>query len=190
MSAHKVVSLVLVATLLNIAFMLAPSRPAPAAASGDPGIIAYVRRSTHDIHLISPDGTGDRVLWTAPHPLALWPAQDLAWRPDGRELAFSSEHEETCSWYQSDVYAIRINGAGYRRVTNAPACAVLASLPKGSVTVNFSYWTASMIQVYVQGAPGIKTTLGDGTMTFDNVADLGPGVLQPAIEHMGIDHVG
>jgi len=104
-----------------------PSSPAAI----DPGTIAYVQRSTHDIHLISPDGTGDRVLWTAPRPLALRAAHDLAWRPDGRELAFSSEHEETCSWYQSDVYAIGYDGAGYRRITNSPAGAVLASLPKG-----------------------------------------------------------
>ena len=97
------------------------------------GVIAYVRRSTHDIHLISPDGTGDRVLWAAPRPLGLLPAHDLAWRPDGRELAFSSEHEEACSYYESDVYAIGYNGAGYRRVTNSPACAALAILPKGSV---------------------------------------------------------
>ena len=60
----------------------------------------------------------------------------LAWRPDGRELAFSSEHEEACSLYESDVYAIGYDGAGYRRVTNSPACAALAGLPKGSVKVN------------------------------------------------------
>ena len=150
-------------------------------APADAGVIAYVRRSTHDIHLISPDGTGDRVLWTAPRPPGLLPAQDLAWRPDGRELAFSSEHEETCSWYQSDVYAIRYNGAGYRRVTNAPACAGLASLPKGSVAVNVTNFTSSLVQVYVQGAPGIQSVLYDGTVTFDNVADFGPGVLQPAV---------
>ncbi|MDH4209713.1 MAG: hypothetical protein OEV76_12615, partial [Anaerolineae bacterium] len=61
MSAYKVVPLALVATLLSVAFLLAPLRPAPVAASEDPGIIAYVKRSTDDIHLISPDGTGDRV---------------------------------------------------------------------------------------------------------------------------------
>jgi hypothetical protein len=61
------------------------------------GIIAYVRRSTHDMHLISPDGTGDRLLWNAAELLSLWAAHDLPWRPDGREPAFSSEHEEMCS---------------------------------------------------------------------------------------------
>src|SRR5512135_1925406 len=97
-------------------------------AAADPGTIAYVKRSTDDIHVISPDRTGDRVLWTIPEPF-VYPAYDLAWRPDGRELAFSSGHELACSWYDSDVYAIGYNGAGYRRVTNSPACAVLASLP-------------------------------------------------------------
>jgi len=184
MSARRVVPFILVAILLSVAFVLGPSRPALVAASEDPGIIAFVRRSTHDIHLISPDGTGDRVLWTAPHPLGLLPAHDLAWRPDGRELAFSSEHEEACSWYQSDIYAIGYNGAGYRRVTNAPVCAVLAGLPKGAVEVNVTNYTVGQVQVYVQGAPGITPPLYDGTVTFEDVADLGPGVLQPAV---GID---
>jgi TolB protein len=47
---------------------------------------------------------------------------ELAWRPDGPELAFSSQHEQDCSWYDSDVYVIGYDGAGYRRITNAPAC--------------------------------------------------------------------
>jgi TolB protein len=159
-------------------------RPALAA---DPGTIAYVKRSTHDVRLISPDGTGDRVLWTAPLPLGLWGPLDLAWRPDGRELAFSSEHEETCSWYQSDVYAIGYDGNGYRRVTNSPACAVLATLPKGSVTVSVDNYMGVGAQAYVQGAPGIQSVPpGYSTVTFNNVADLGPGVLQPPAGLYGV----
>jgi hypothetical protein len=158
-------------------------------AATDPGVIAYVRGATYDIHVISPDGTGDRVLWTAPHPLTTWPAFDLAWRPDGRELAFSSQHEEACSWYQSDIYAIGYDGTGYRRVTNAPACAELAGLPKGSVTANVTKLTDDFVQVYVAGAPGVQTVLGSGTMTFNNVADLGPGVSQPVIGINGLYRV-
>ncbi len=155
-------------------------------AQADPGVIAYVKPSTHDIHLISPGGTGDRVLWTAPRPLTASPAFDLAWRPDGGELAFSSEHEEACSWYQSDIYAIRYDGAGSRRVTNSPACAELAGLPKGSVTVNVTNWSSELVQVYVAGAPGIQTVLSDGPITFDNVADFGPGIAQPAVGIWGL----
>ena len=147
MSAHKVVSLVVVVTL-NIALLWASFRTAPVASSADPGIIAYVKRSTDDIHLISPDGTGDRVLWTIPEPF-VDPAFELAWRPDGRELAFSSGHEQACSWYDSDIYVIGYNGAGYRRVTNSPACAALAGLPKGSVTVNVYNYTSDLVWVYV-----------------------------------------
>ena len=154
-------------------------------AQADPGVIAYVKRSTDDIHVISPDGTGDRVLWTIPQPF-VYPAYDLAWRPDGRELAFSSEHEEDCSWYQSDIYAIGYDGTGYRRITNSPACAALASLPKGSVTVEVANYTSSLVWVYVQGAPGIKSILGSGTVTFDDVADFGPGILQPSIGIWGL----
>jgi hypothetical protein len=157
--------------------------------TADEGTIAYVHGSTYNIKVISPDGGDHGVLWTAPHPLTTWPAFDLAWRPDGRELAFSSQHEEACSWYQSDVYAIRYDGAGYRRVTNAPACAALAALPKGSVTVNVTKLTSDFVQVYVQGALGLQTVLGDGTITFNNVADLGSGVSQPAIGINGLYRV-
>ena len=154
-------------------------------AAAQSGVIAYVQRSTNDIHVISPDGTDD-VIWTNPDPAFLWAPQDLAWRPDGRELAFSSEHEQTCSVYQSDIYAIRYNGAGLRRITNAPACAELAALPKGTVTVDVTNLAGSWASVYVAGAPGLMFA-EDGTMTFDNVADLGPGVLQPAVGIYGED---
>ena len=189
MSTHGVVPLVRVATRLTIAFVLGLSRPAPVAASEDPGTIAYVRLSTYDVHGISPDGSNDRVLWSAPRPLTVWPAFDLAWRPDGRELAFSSQHEEACSWYQSDVYAIGYSGGSYRRVTNAPACAALAALPKGSVTVNVTNWTIELVQAYVAGAPGIQTVLHDGTVTFDDVADFGPGIAQPAVGIWGLTRI-
>lgn len=155
------------------------------ASEEDPSVIAYVERSTGDIHLISPDGTNDRVLWTNPDPDHTPLA--LAWRPDGRELAFSSQHEWACSFYDSDVYAIGYNGGGYRRITNAPTCAELANLPKGSVTVFVQDVFGSSF-VYVAGAPGIKRAQL-GTMTFDNVADFGPGVLQPSVGIAVLDRV-
>ncbi len=42
------------------------AQPAPVQTAADEGIIAYVQYSTDDIHVISPDGTGDRLLWTNP----------------------------------------------------------------------------------------------------------------------------
>ncbi|MBI5031085.1 MAG: hypothetical protein HZB51_11200 [Chloroflexi bacterium] len=155
------------------------------AAQTSVGTIAYVERSTGDIHVISPDGTNDRVLWTNPDPDHT--PISLAWRPDGRELAFSSQHEWQCSIYDSDVYAIRSDGTGYRRITNAPTCAELAGLPKGSVTVFVQDVFGSSF-VYVAGAPGLKRAQL-GTMTFDNVADFGPGVLQPSVGIAVLDRV-
>jgi len=168
-----------------------PAAPAsPAADAGltaDEGVIAYVKRSTGDIHVISPDGTNDRVLWTNPDPDHT--PISLAWRPDGLELAFSSQHEWQCSVYDGDVYAIRSDGTGYRRITNAPACAELAGLPKGTVTVDVkNYLAGELVFVYVAGAPEIKTApVGIYTMTFDNVADFGPGVPQPSVAIVGLD---
>lgn len=124
---------------------------ADAAPAVDAGPIAYVKRSTQDIRLINPDGTNDRLLWTSPDVLYI--ARDLAWRPDGGELAFTSEHEYTCSYYQTDIYGIQPDGTGCRRITNAPACAALAALPKGAVTVNATSYTGSPnTWVYVAGA--------------------------------------
>jgi TolB protein len=145
--------------------------------------------STQDIHTILPDGSGDRVLWTNPGLSDMNSVYSLAWRPDGRVLAFSSQHEEACSWFQSDVYAIGYNGAGYRRVTNSPACAVLPSLPQGSVKVYVRNYTNSLGWVYVQGAPGIESFLAGfiGWVTFDEVADFGQGVYQPSIGIGGLD---
>ena len=110
----------LVAAVLLAVAVFGPVGSQPAS-SADPGIIAYVKRSTGDIHLISPDGTGDRRLWTNPGQSGINGMLCLTWRPDGRELAFTSQHEQVCSCYESDVFAIGTNGADYRRVTNAPA---------------------------------------------------------------------
>jgi TolB protein len=184
----RLVSIAIAASVLAAGPTLLPpvslqasiSAPHASSAAAALGVIAYVQRSTHAIHVISPDGAGDRVLWTAPQPLSPYPAYDLAWRPDGRELAFSSEHEEACSYYESDVYAIGYDGAGYRRVTNSPACAALASLPKGTVEVHVTNGAGPLAEVYVQGAPGAQFA-ENGTMRFDNVADFGPGIPQPAV---------
>ena len=192
-------------TILTFAIALACSEsdsPAQPDGSGDPGAggpsnpgaaagtIAYVRGG--EIRLINPDGTGDRLLWRAPRPEPGFTVSGMAWRPDGAELAFSSNHEMATSWFERDVYAIGAAGTGLRRLTNAPALDKLGSLAKGSVTVRVQNVNASPgpYFVYIAGAPEPQQiTLSAGstrTLTFTNVADLGPNVEQVVVAINGI----
>src|SRR5689334_8862758 len=84
------------------------------------GTIAYVRGST-ELRLINPDGTNDRKLWTDPNLSEDLGIYELAWRPDGKEIAFSSSHEATASLYHADIYLIRPDGSGLKRLTNPPS---------------------------------------------------------------------
>jgi hypothetical protein len=156
--------------------------------------IAYVTGAPggDQIRLIAPDGSGDRLLWPkgGTDPEITHRVTSVAWRPDGRALAFTSSHEMACSWYHADVYLVRSDGDGTERVTNAPACAGLAGLPTGRVTVgvhNLSF-SSGLFQVYVQGARNLEQILlgpgAGGTVTFEAVADLG-AVLQPAVAILG-----
>jgi hypothetical protein len=181
-----------------------PTSPEPTGGNGRHGgaspapaienTIAYVKRTSDgdQIRLINPDGTADRLLWPTggTDPEIAHEVTSIAWRPDNRAIAFTSSHELSCSWYHADVYLLRSDGDGLRRVTNAPACADLAGLPTGRVTVgvqNLSF-SSGLFQVYVQGATGLEQiSLGPGaggTVTFDAVADLGAG-LQPAVVILG-----
>ncbi len=154
--------------------------------------IAYVRGS--EIHLIAPDGTGDRVLWSSPAgpPISqfLTPVSGLAWRPDGTELAFASDHEQAYSWFQHDIYALRADGRGLRRLTNPPARADLASYATATVrvTVINSTLDYGSFVVYMVGASAPATVVlgpgGSEIVTFKKVADLGK-VAQPIVAIFG-----
>ncbi len=169
---------------LMILAVFAPLGQSPALASAPGGTIAYVVPNTpngDEIHLIEPDGTGDRLLFRTNHPLPenLSDIGSLAWKPDASELAFTSAHEYTCSLYETDIYTIRPNGKNYRRITDPPACGSRAGLPKGTVTVpvyNDSDTEGPFI-IYFEGAPAAKSiALPPGysmDVTFNNVADYG-----------------
>jgi len=149
------------------------------------GTIAYVRGST-EIRLVNADGTNDRRLWTHPDAKKDLGIYDLAWRPDGQEVVFSSGHAAAYSLYHADLYGIRPDGTGFRKITNSPDRAEFARFPKGSVSVTLrndqpfykqSQASSGVFIVYVAGADEPQQiTLPPGsskTVVFKNVADFG-----------------
>ena len=94
------------AGLLTLILIISgPLTPAHRAAANGGGTIAYVRGGT-EIRLIDADGSNDRRLWTHPDAKKELGIFEVAWRPDGKELAFSSGHEAVYSLYHADIYAI------------------------------------------------------------------------------------
>ena len=163
----------------------------PVSAQTDPSKIAYVRpddATGDEIRLIQPDGSNDRRIWSVgqPDPNKVEKIWDLDWRPDAGALAFNSNHERACSLFDFDIYAIWPDGGGYRRMTNGPACAGLASYPKGRVTVTvYNATTRGPFFVYVQGAPDAQQIFvsqgSSRTVMFNDVADFGDGFQQQAV---------
>ena len=162
------------------------SRPSQASSSAPAGgTIAYVRGGT-EIRLIESDGSNDRRLWTHEYAKEGSGIYELSWRPDGKELAFSSAHLNVASVYHSDIYAIGADGKGFRKITNSPDHSELARYRKGVVTVTVrndqpawkqSQASSGVFFVYVVGADEPQAvTLPPGsskTLTFKSVADYG-----------------
>lgn len=169
----------------------AARRAAPPVRATAPDAVAYVTAGGDELRLIQPDGSGGRAVWRVPD--TLYSITGPAWRPDGGEIAFASDHEMAVSLYQRDVYAVAPDGGGLRRVTNPPAHAELASLRKGTVTVTVQSATMETgpFFVYVMGAPEpqqVTLTIGSTQrLTFTDVADLGDGVAQPVVAISGIN---
>ncbi|HYX28954.1 MAG TPA: hypothetical protein VE863_10320 [Pyrinomonadaceae bacterium] len=158
--------------------------------------IAYIRDGA-EIRVVNPDGSDDHRIWSLPRPdlAATMGINGVAWRPDGNEIAFSSAHEAVQSLYLSDLYAIKPDGSGFRRITNPPDPSDYEKDRKGTVTVTVTNAPAGILAapstsflVYVAGAaepqqiglpPGASRTL-----TFANVADLGAHP-QPVVAMFG-----
>ncbi len=184
-------------TLSLLATLLLLTLPAArqVAASAGPAPIAYMLPNDvtgDEIHLINPDGTNDHMIWHTgkPRPASIFDVGELAWKPDASELVFQSSFQDGCSVYSSDIYAIRGDGSGFRRVTAPPACGYNPGLPTGTVELNvFNPGDYGTYQVYIEGAQGPKSvTLAYDESTkvvFDNVMDYGSGVPQWAAGFYG-----
>ena len=122
---------------------------------------------------------------------------DLGWTPDGKELAFSSAHESSSSIYHADIFGIRPDGTGFRKITNSPDYNSYSNYKKGSVTVtvrNMQYSfdpaqsSAGVFFLNIVGADKAQQiTLPPGaskTFTFKNVADFGE-TAQPIVAIYG-----
>ncbi len=170
----------------HVAFSVSGEREKPALE----GSIAYVGLNAdgqaQTVSRLEADGSQGRVLWT--HP-GRFPATniigDVAWKPDGLELAFTSNHESACSAFHSDAFGIRPDGSGLRRITNPPSRADLdtGGYQLGTVTgrVYNNYGRVSTFRVYVEGAlEAVPLDIGDygdrTEFTVENVADLGLGL--------------
>ena len=159
------------------------------AASSSTGTIAYT--DTSSIHLINPDGSNDHVIYTVPDT-TINHINELAWSPDGSQIAFISDQEDITSFYENDVYAIRPNGTDFRKITNSPSVTQLASFPKGTVTLDVEVGggAPAPIFIYVAGAPAAQSLIpgsgGTFHFTFLNVADFGAHN-QPVVAIFGYD---
>ncbi len=156
------------------------------------GEIAYIWDGK--IQRISPNGVNPQpqTVWT--HPNESYGLFNVRWNPTATELAFTSDHESPFSPFSADVYGIRMDGTGLRRITNAPSHADMqaSGLGRGSVRVsvtnNYDTFTdpISFFRVYIQGAAewGILTLpsqFGTTEVTIPNVVDLGQNTLQHVV---------
>ncbi len=156
-----------------------------------PGVIAYIRDGK-EIRRIRSNGSDDALIWRPSSTIGVsHDIFDVAWRPDSKALAFSSNHEYGYSRWSSDIYVMRPDGSELQRVTNPPALSKLpGDYPTGIVTGKVHNDTGRFISiiVYVQGATkpaqkssGLLPPDGNSGDTLDftiEVADLGPGVGQ------------
>lgn len=88
------------------------------------GKIAYVEEDEendpHAINILDPNTNRVETIWTHPGK-TVFPWRDVIWSPDATELAFVSDHEFISSPFKADIYAVKPDGSGIRKVTGAPS---------------------------------------------------------------------
>lgn len=153
------------------------------------GTIAFLSENSNarlTVERIEPTGGDRTTLWT--HPEAISPQlYDVAWNPAATELAFTSNHEQLYSAFHSDIYGIKPNGTGLRRISNPP---IHADWPNGKATgtvtgkVRNDYSTGvAPFVLFVEGAKAATSlSIPEFGQSYDftvpDVVDLGAGVLQ------------
>ncbi len=173
------------AYLDNVSFRVSGSMNYPTLS----GSIAYVGFDEHGypktVKRIDPDGSNHQTLWTHPSTIPSTNAiYDVAWKPNAGEIAFSSNHESIYSAFHSDVYGIKPDGSGLRRITNPPAKSEIdaGGYQMGTVSgiIHNNYGNVITFLLYIEGAQdAIAVDIGNFNdqvnFTVPNVADLGAG---------------
>lgn len=139
----------------NVVVTVTGERDQPATSAEIAFVGFNAQNDPQTIRTIRPDGQQAQTIWT--HPSSIQPRiYDLAWRPDGGEIAFSSNHEAAYSAFSSDVYGISPTGGGLRRITNPPSHAdvINGNDPTGTVTgqIYNNYGNVTLFNLYVEGA--------------------------------------
>jgi hypothetical protein len=161
----------------DVAFQVNGSQSVPAFS----GEIAFV--DGKQIKRIQPSSGAAQTIWT--HPGAAPSLLSVRWNPTATELGFTSDHETNFSPIEDDLYGIRPDGSGLRRITNAPSQAAIlgGGFATGSVRLNIfnngsALETFAPFVVSLRGASELKSFAlpayqQTGQILIENVADLG-----------------
>jgi hypothetical protein len=142
-------------------------------ASGTLAYLVYDNsiRSRTQIRLMQQDGSDDRLLLQVSEDVDIWyRPSELTFRPDRRELAFTSGHLD--SFYVRDVYAVSVDAKNLRRITNAPLPEALAAYPQGSVRFTSVPGESASAEyaLYMQGMRRAATWIDPGRYQAWNVS--------------------
>lgn len=143
------------------------------------GRIAYW--DGREIRLTNPNGGEHRTVWRHPDPTGV--VRDIRWHPNGTEIGFISDHHTYQSLFREDIYAIRPDGGGERRLTNGASPDQIRQFPfgRGRVVLNiFNNHTSTPLAffgIHIQGADASQVITLDGQpnttqVIFEDVAAL------------------
>lgn len=149
------------------------------------------------IKLIDPNNNIAKTIWTYPYPKQKYQWKDIKWKPDGSELAFVSDYETPFSPTYTNIYAIRSDGKGLRKISNPPFQNQINNeeYPRINVTGRIKNNTASntgkeevtAVSLWIQGArkviPLYLKPNAKIPFEIEDVANIGndPDIFEPVI---------